>query len=280
MNIYTFVLAFLMIFAVITNTLIFKKNTSKYISKSYVGFMKSNRKLLNKYEMNFYKNIKIDPATVDHKNKKNTDENKTRTINIENAKLNIFPLFSEDADSAKELFKITANLIKTLYQNKSFYKKGLEVELLNQMITSYKNLEKKPKNIFLEKIKLKDQNYQMTYYKILKGTKFYNFEKNIGHGSLLDFVTVDNSKNSKIPIIDASNELLTSLFGSSIAKKIALLQTQNPPEKLAFENISNIVDKNKKFLNYFDFSLKNLKSDSQSIFAIDEDTQIKRKKTI
>ena len=131
----------------------------------------------------------------------------------------------------------------------------------------------------LESIVLKDADLQDTYYKMLKGTKYYDFEKKMGTPSLLHFVKFENSK-LKIPIINASYELLISTFNKSIADEIQVLQKQNPPKNLTKTAVLDICQKrhfrlNENILDFFDFSNRLNLSKERIFVGIDKKTQIK-----
>jgi len=281
MNILAFVIGLLMIFAITTNTLLKKKGEDSIVSKSFSGYMKASRNALNEAQVNYFSAIK---EVSTHKNSPENNENtlpKKRTINTENAKINIYHL-SKDIENQKDLYNLTTSLIKTLYSNKSFYKKNLEHELISQILKAIENQSKDNKNLQLANLILKNDSFQKTYYKILKGTKFYDFEKNIGSASLLDFIKFENS-NQKIPMKDASKELLLAAFNEKIVKDIQALQIEDPPKNLTQEMVLIICQKhhfylNEKFLNLFDFSTTN--SNNNIVVGVDNSTNIKVKRKI
>jgi hypothetical protein len=286
MNIVPFIIGLLMIFAIITNTLLNKKVSDDIVSKSISGYMKASRKALNASEDFYFNNLKAKPSLKEQKYKKLNDqeqEPKTREINIENAKINIYQL-AIDKENQIQLYDIIASLIKTLYCKKKFYTPNLEKNLLNNVIYALENQIKKNKKTNLASLILKDFSLQKIYYKILKGTKFYDFDENIGTASLLDFIKIENS-NEKIPMKDASKELLTALFNKKIVTEIMLLQKENPPKNITEENIITICQKHhflidKKILDFFDFSNSLIKVKEKIIVGLDKDTNIKVKRKI
>lgn len=283
MNIVAFVISLLMIIAITTNTLLKKKVSDDIACKSISGYMSASRKALNNSEYYYFKTIKEKP---DNKAKKQSkaqeNEKKTRQIHPENAKINIYPLLT-DKENQQELYNLVKSLIKTLYSNKSFYKKNFEKEILNNILYAFENQLKKDKDLHLANLFLKDFSLQNSYYKILKGTKFYDFDRNVGTASLLDFIKFENS-NSKIPMIDASYELLITLFNKTITKEINLLQKENP-KNITKENIINICQKHhfhfdEKVLDFFDFSNSLLNSKEKVVVGLDKNTHIKVKRKI
>ncbi len=285
MNIIALVMGLLLIIAVSTNTLLKKKIADDTVSKSVSGYMNASRKALNNSEIYYFNSIQAKPSDNSKKEKEpiKVVENKKREINIQNAKINIYPLVMEKKENCPELYKLVISLVKTLYSDKSFYKTNLEKVILDNILAAFEIQLKKDKDLHLANLFLKDSSLQKTYYRILKGTKFYDFDKKIGIPSLLDYIKFENT-NSKIPMKDASYELLLTIFNKSITKEIILLQTQNPPKNLTKENVINICQKNhfrfdEKIFDFFDFS-NSINSKEKIIIGLDKSTNIKVKRKI
>jgi len=285
MNIVAFVIGILMIFAITTNTLVKKRSSDHFIAKSFSGFMTSNRNALNQYEKyNFDKIPKVEEKkeNVRAYNQNNTDEKKTRVIKPENAKLNIASLIYYNKNSQKTLYKLTTSLIKNLYSNQSFYKEGFETYMLDNILLAFDNQLNKNQELNFETLIFKEDDLQKIFYKMLKGTKFYDFDKNIGIASFLDFVKVEN--NSLNPFIkDAPKELLITIFNEEIFKEINILQTEKSCPNLTYENILYICSKHhfnidKKILDFFSFSNFSSKySNEKVLVGYDKNTDIKFK---
>lgn len=286
MNIIPFVVTLILIFAISTNTLLKKKISEDTISKSASGYMAASRKSLNNFEKYYFESIQEKPKEKSKKENEGneTNENKKRFINIENAKINIYPLVSDKKENQIELYNLAASLIKTLYLGNSFYKPNFEKDLLDNILASFEIQLKKDKECQLSNLTLKDPRLQKNYYKILKGTKFYDYEKKIGIPSLLDFIKYENT-TSKIPMKDASFELLLSVFTHTIANEIVLLQIENPPKNLTKQNILDLCQKhsyrlNENFLDFFDFSTSSKNSKEKIFVGFDKSTNIKVKRKL
>jgi hypothetical protein len=271
-----------MIFAIATNTLFTKKQTDEIVSKSFLGYMQASRDALNKSEKKYFNSIKSIAKETSKKQapKETKEKNKIRKINPILGKVNILPLLN-DRDNQKDLYNLCASLIKTLYSNQSFYKKNLEYNLLNSLISSYNKL-KKTENIHLESLVLKDPDLQKTFYKILKGTKFYDFKNSIGTPSLLDFIKLENT-NAKPSFANVTMEMLRAIFNDTIAEEIRVLQKEDPPSNLTWENVKlickkNIFTPNEDILELFDFSNSFNRSSDKTIVGFDESTNIKIKR--
>jgi len=286
MNIVAFIAGLLLIFAITTNTLSKKHLSDGFVSKSFSGYMKSSRKATNNYERYCFDNLqeRVKPKQETKEEKKKLSDNrkvKTRIINPENAKINIYQLVIDKKEKQKDTYNLVASLIKTLYSNQNFYKKGIENDILNNILVAFESQIEKKQNLNFETLILKDGSFKNIYYKIIKGTKFYDFEKKIGCPSILDFVKIENSKE-KIPIKDASKELLITFFNKKITEEIHPLQTKYPPKNLTCENILSICQKNnfsidEKDLKIFDFSNSINRSNEKTFVGFDKNTDIKCK---
>ena len=286
MNIVAFIAGLLMIFAITTNTLSKKHLSDGYISRSFSGYMKSSRKATNAYEKYYFdhlkERVKSKQRTSAEKEKTSEDKKeKNRKIHPENAKINIYQLAIEKKEKQKDTYNLIASLIKTLYSNQSFYKKGFENVLLNNILTAFENQIEKKQDLNFETLILKDGSLKNSYYKIIKGTKFYDFEKKIGCPSLLDFVKIENS-SVPIPMKDASKELLSTFFNKKISNEIYQLQIEYPPKNLTSQNVLSICQKNghtidEKSLKLFDFSNSINRSNEKIFVGFDKNTDIKCK---
>lgn len=286
MNIIAFIAGLLMIFAITTNTLSKKHLSDGFVSRSFSGYMKSSRKALNEYEKYYFDNlkesVKSKSITTTQKEKISKDnEVKPRQIHPERAKVNIYQLVIDKKENQKELSNILASLIKTLYSKQSFYKKDFEKKLLDNILTAFESQIEKKQELNFETLTLKDGSLKNIYYKIIKGTKFYDFENKIGCPSLLDFVKIENLKE-QIPIKDASKELLTSIFNKEISLDIFKLQTENPPKNLTYQNVLSICEKNnfildEKTYKFFNFSNSISRSKEKIFVGFDKNTDIKCK---
>ncbi len=286
MNIVAFIAGLLMIFAITTNTLSKKHLSDGFVSRSFSGYMKSSRKATNEYERycfdNLKESVKSKQRTIADREKSSAvKKEKTREVHIENAKINIYQLVIDKKEKQKNTYNLIASLIKTLYSNQNFYKNGFENDILNNILVAFENQIEKKQNLNFETLILKDGSLKNIYYKIIKGTKFYDFEKKIGCPSILDFVKIENSKE-QIPMKDASKELLITFFNKKIAEEIYELQIEYPPKNLTSQNVLNICQKtnltiDEKKLKLFDFSNSMIRSNEKIFVGFDKNTDIKCK---
>jgi hypothetical protein len=287
MNILPLVISLLLIFSFFTNTLFVKHKNSTLASKSFSGYMIAKRDAENEYQSEVYRLIDAKPIKKQKKTNQNNPQKdaKKRLANPLNAKINITSLFLENN---QDLYNLVKSLIHNLYKNKSFYYDNLEIYLLNNLIEEAKVFLKDEKNslnnLNLCKISFKDKQLNDIYYKMLKGTKFYIYKKNIGFPSLLDYIDINLHTAIKIPIIDASFEVLEIIFNEKIAFEILERQKSYPIKNLSKEDVEKLSlgfgkKPNDIFFKYLDFSKRN-KNTNKIIVGIDEISGIKVRKNL
>ncbi len=287
MNILSLVITILMIFAISTQMLLSKKVSSDIISKSYVGYMKVQRRATSKSETYYYSTIKTEKNEKEIKQKIKTEKvKKIKEPNRSESYFNIYPLITEGKESHPELYESILHLIRVLYLENGFFKnlkiKNLDKEILNNILLSAKESLKEElsaNELHLAKLELKEKDLQPIYYKMMKGSKFYNYKEKIGYPSLLDFIKIRDEKN-KIPINSAHFEILSILFNEKIAEEIVKLQLLG--EEITKERLNDLLTKKHFQLNpkIWDFiSFTNI-SNPTEIIVKDENTDISLKRAI
>lgn len=290
MNIIPLVVGLLLIIAISTNALLKNKISDDLVGKSVSGYMAASRKALNNAESFYFNSLQEKPAaktgskTSQPARQNPPAQEKNRQINIQNAKINIYPLVMDKKENHPRLYDLTASLMRTLYRGKNFYRKNFEKEILNSVLSAFEIQLKKDKDPHLSNLFLKNTALQKDYYKILKGTKYYDFSKNIGTPSLLDYMKFEKSE-SKISMKDASYELLLTIFNRAAAQEIIVLQKENPPKNLTKETLLFICQKHhftidEQILDFFDFSNSAINSNEKTIVGIDKATNIKVKRKL
>ena len=294
MNILAFVLALLMIFSIISTSMLKNHKDSVILKKSIKGFYNANNLSQNSFENFIYKGMKA---------KKNTSKTKTPKINTstqnktpkqknkkENkiydcARINILPLLENGRKSEKKLYEIVLKLVKNTYFKNS-KEKNISSIFLNNLIKSSQNRVKEKikasqsrisqtKELVLEKIIFKNENFQRIWYQMLKGSKFYDLKKNIGYPSILEFISL--SSQNKICLHKAKKELLLALFNEKTTEKIILLREKDK------KNLKSLIAKEKlnlKNWDLIDFSHKNHSKCAELIICTDEESQISVKKNL
>jgi len=114
--------------------------------------------------------------------------------------LNIYPLLKEGKDIEHDSYEIFAKIIRELYKNE-LSKKNMEYLLIDALIKKSQETMSANEELFLEKISFDNESLQSLWYKMLKGSKYYNFEKNIGYPSIFEFISFYQSKKTTICMI-------------------------------------------------------------------------------
>jgi hypothetical protein len=296
MNILAFVLALLMIFSIITTSMLKNHKDSVILKKSIKGFYNANNLSQNSFENFIYKGMKakkniskkvvtskINTPTKNTppKQKKKKEENEIYDC----ARINVLPLLENGKNSEKELYNIMIKLLKNTYFKNSKEKNIASIFLNNLIKSSKKSLKEKiktsqtkisqTKEITLEKITFENENFQRIWYQMLKGSKFFDPEKNIGYPSILEFISI--TSHNKICLHKAKKELLLSLFNENTAKKIIFLRNEDK------KNLKNLITKeklNSKNWNLVDFSHKNHSKCARFVICTDEESKISIKKNL
>ncbi|NDD57824.1 MAG: hypothetical protein EBZ47_01030 [Chlamydiae bacterium] len=135
------------------------------------------------------------------------------------SKLNIKDLMIEDHPS-EVLLNAAEALLKTLYQSPALaplQEENWEKHLLMEM----KKTAKKKKNFFsLHDLFPEKGPYQQLFYKLLKGSGYYDLSKLQGFPPMRDFFVIDMTEKKSIQFHYASKEVLSAVLGKDIVEKI------------------------------------------------------------
>ncbi|KPK33295.1 MAG: hypothetical protein AMS24_01575 [Chlamydiae bacterium SM23_39] len=247
MNILSFISAILIIFAMISHFMFKDHRDSVIMKKSIEGYLNAYRISQNSYESFLYKSSKSikKKKTIDEKNKKNKEKksktNKKKKEEKDNkifscGQINIYPLLKNGKIKEKKIYEITKRLMKLLYGK--ILNREIEDSLLDKIIL----MAKDKKDFYLEKIDFQNQQLQSVWYKMLKGTKFYDFKKNVGYPSILDFIKISEKKD-KICITKAKEELIFAMFDRETAIKILSIRNGDMKEKIRIPlNMEDLID--------------------------------------
>lgn len=234
MNILPFISAILIVFSIMSHFLLKDHRDTVIMKKSIEGYLNAYKKSQNSYEDFLCKSFKVKKKDIvksegqkdfkkkggDKKSLKEEEENNNEEI-FSCGQINIYPLLKNGKIEEKKIYEIFKKLIKMLY-GRILKKENMEDYLLDKLIF----ITKDKKNLHLEKIDFKDQELQILWYKMLKGTKFYDFKNNIGYPSILNFIKI-SEKKERICINKAQKEILFVLFNKEIAKKILSTKNRN-----------------------------------------------------
>ncbi len=196
-----------------------KQTALSRLRSTYVGYHKANRKILNSYQSEIYKNIRGKPKETKKRAKWLTAQipkKKKADFNHECAKINLWPLIQEGREQHPVLYETAAQMIHTFYGSFS-NEKRFEYRFLDALLASAKLAMEQKETFALEKLAIEE--YQKVYYKMLKGTKTWSLIVGKGSPPLLDYVKVEQS-NDKLCLFHAHPDLITALFNSQVAVKL------------------------------------------------------------
>lgn len=237
MNILGFISAILIIFSIITASMLHQHKDSSEIKKSIGGYYAASEMSEEATQKAFFcslKNKKEEKAPASPSPEKkisppaakieeiddDEDDEDTKKI-YECSTLNILPLLSEGKDANRDTYDIFSQIIKTFYS--SLLSENEQIALIDSLIkNASKIIQNKEEELVLEKIVLEDR-FQRAWYQMQKGSKFYNFEKKIGYPSIFELINISHSEKKaqkNICLQKASREMLSSLFNEKIAGEI------------------------------------------------------------
>ncbi|MCB1106535.1 MAG: hypothetical protein KDK76_00390 [Chlamydiia bacterium] len=140
-------------------------------------------------------------------------------IGWERGRLNLSSLLS-DPQKWPALQEVAEAYIWTLYKDASFFPKDPEFPktLINALVEIYQN-SKTPPN--LNEIILED-SLQTIFYKMLKGTHYYDLDHHQGYPPFASFFTFEGQESPPIQFHYANNTLLTIVLGEKNAQTLVI----------------------------------------------------------
>jgi hypothetical protein len=228
MNLLPFVCALLVIFGLLSTSLFRERLSLSNLKSSCQGILRAERKSRNRLEAAEYKNHLKENSTKEKKDKpeplpnpkpkkENASEvftNRDAQIFTTNTKLNLSPLLSKENPL---LYETAARYIHTLYTTASFYKEGLEYQILDQIISQ--GAAAKECTSFADLFP-KDPALANVFYKMLKGTGSYDLNSGKGYPPLENYFQLVEGNSKPINIHYAPTRLIRSLFGEQMAASI------------------------------------------------------------
>ncbi|MES2344549.1 MAG: hypothetical protein V4494_01230 [Chlamydiota bacterium] len=282
MNILPLIISSLLIMACVSASFFRERQSTIWEERSYLGFMRVERKARAQIASARYKkapkkknNPKKPAKNQTHKTSTFVNRRERNEL-TELSKLNIGPLFLKPS---KELYEITARLIKELYKDAPFFKKStikrVEYLIVDSMIEHAKNNKKA---VDLVEFFPEDTTLHSIFYKMVKGT----------HGNyppLGEYLAIDLNTNRKpINFSFASIPLLTVIFGKTatqavLEKEHKKWEEDHKQHRLSKDDLTSILDTQKnlpfnlyKVQHFFDFS--RTPASKKHITAQDPKTQI------
>jgi hypothetical protein len=289
MNFITFVFSLLLIFSMGTFVALEKQAGNRRLRATYLGHVSANRKILSKWESEVYKSFRTPPSppeeNISTPKKTEPKEVKIPQVNPECARLNLWPLIQEGREEHPFLYNTALKFLDTFYGSHLFgAKPQAKVFFLNEFLKKAKIAIQKNR-FSLEKLAL-DPSFQLSYYKMLKGTKEWDIEQKIGYPSLLDVIKVEETP-SKICLCHAHPCQMEALFNKKAGLRLfheihqdtSLPVTKELIEKVCAESHMTISDPD--LFSLIDMGRSNhAKKGKTTLIAEDRDTQIRLRKSI
>jgi hypothetical protein len=282
MNLLGMVMGLLLIFACTFTLSLRKATVAQGVEKTYQAHLNASRNIHNSFESLCYRRMRgKKPKTPDEQKKEIAKELHLEPVNLDCARLNLWPLLIDGSEKHPALYETAAQLLRSLYASALFNRESrFEYRLLDAMLDAAKKKQHKQKttSIFLEKLVLNDSHVkplytmQTIYYHMLRGIRKSAGDE--GYPALLEYLTIENKK-SLICIHHASIEMLSALFGPGTAWAI-FHELQESETPLTLERVQDLCNQNGKlnlsdeFFTLFDWQSSRLHSSSQKTLVQEE----------
>jgi len=267
MNILFLVTSFLLIFSFISASLLKNSLFFSHEKSSYCSYLSSKQKLQSKWERYQYAAFKKartkeakEPAKPPSIRTPNSFSSHRERKNLSRlAKWNLAPMLLADVPSDL-LEEKAALLLEELYAHTAFWKKAQEnvPDLSVALITCFKakNLKKEDLKT-LSDLFPNESLLREPFYKMLKGSSFYNIEKKEGYPPLEEFFKIDVEDAKTLTFPYASYPAIKVFFGEEIAEKIVLLEKDKSQKQagccsLSQEELLNLATQKGLFTLYKD----------------------------
>ncbi len=279
MNFLTLIFSLLLIVSFGTHLILEKQNSQKQLRNSSLGHIAAQRKMISQVEDEAFKGIAL-PITPTEKTSSMHPTKKPFTlpkINPECAKINLFSLIEDGKEKETLLYELMMKLIKNVYGPHLFKDPKEAGPFLMEFLQAAKRGLEKKETFAIEKLILKKEKWQRTYYQMLKGSPNYP--------SFLDLVKVEESR-SKICISHAHPVMLRLLFGDAVTKRLIEELQEDPPTPLTKELIerlyveSRLLPPETSLLNAIDYRPSHIRKNKKAYIATDDATKITLKKNI
>ncbi|HEY5259916.1 MAG TPA: hypothetical protein VIJ46_04640 [Rhabdochlamydiaceae bacterium] len=283
MNLLPFVCAMLVIFGLLSTSLFRERLTLSNLKSSCQGILRAERTSRNYLEAKEYKKHPKEKSTGQKKEKPELKPNppppkaqKTDVLTYRdaqifttNTKLDLSPLFSKETPL---LYETAVRYIRFLYSNASFYKEGLENQILDQIVAQ--GAAAKERTSFADLFP-KDPAFAVIFYKMLKGTGSYDLDSGKGYPPLENYFQLAEGSGKPINIHFAPTRLIRSLFGEQIASGIFKEESASG-SRISQTKLEDLLMKNNLNAQTFDplLNYSSVKTVSQVVTISDEESGI------
>lgn len=232
MNILVLVFSFLAVIALSTASFWHTTTSIKQEASGFCGYLTANRKAENVLQRKLFKKLPTVDKTIF---KKSPVSSSIRYSAYHNPRcksrphpfghLQVGALWTAEADPFLE--QVFLRLLDQLYGHTAWYSQAKEKGDLDALLANIMRIgkEKKGKFAIYEILTSLDPSQADLFYKMLKGTHTYSFEKKVGYPPLLHFVSFDSANKTKTCHFSfASLPLLQALFDPDTVHDILELE--------------------------------------------------------
>lgn len=214
MNILPLVLGFLLILSFFSSSFLHERIATAWETKALFGHFQADRAACNKVEQRTYRNQKTGNKRKKEKSASSSRNyvsrreapatNSLSKLNLASLKPSSFP------------YEVAASLLRTLYPTfKETHSLDWEYSMLNAFIEKAQAGAQTCQELYPD-----DPDLATLFYKMVKGTKKWDIEKNLGIPPFENFFCLDTKVKTPIHFHFASKPLLIAVFGKSAAQEI------------------------------------------------------------
>lgn len=213
--------------------------------KSSCSYIEAKGKIHDKLEKYKYKNYQTSSAPAKSPKIKTALRVKKegpylshrfRTNLSSQSKWNLAPFIFSDKQTT-HLEEATCSFLECLYGHTDFWKKGKKQnpDLAEDLLTSFKKMDSAEKisDLFPE-----EPSLQPIFYKMLKGSGYYDVTSKQGHPPMEDFFRLEKENTYTLSLSYACFPALNALLGNSLAKKVLQVEQEKWEKKGGYYSIT------------------------------------------
>ncbi len=224
MNVLPLVSAFIILFAIGSYTFLHSVRAAIQEKFHYTGALAVERTYASKIQNEIYKDQKGKGDDSDEKTEAEKNENikfkspRDKRSSYNNRKINIKKLAADQGNP--QLEKVVLTLLRQIYGRTGIYTPNLEHEVLATLIAT---LKLHPSvNSFEELLPKISSGSNALFYKLIKGTQYYELGKDKGYPALGDFLSLEGKPTKPINFYTAYRPVLSAVFGEKICEQILI----------------------------------------------------------
>ena len=213
--------------------------------KSSCSYVEAKHKIHDKLERYKYKSYQEKTLAAKPSEKKATSRIKKEGVYLSHrvrsnlssqSKWNLGPLVFSDKPTA-HLEESTISFLESLYAHADFWEKGKKQnpDLVKVLLDSFKkkDLVEKVSDLFPE-----EPSLQLVFYKMLKGSGYYEIASKQGYPPLEDFFRIEKENTHTLSLSYASLPALKALLGEDLTQKVLQIEKEKWEKKGGYYSIT------------------------------------------